>query len=193
MQITFPYVAVMVLLLKSAKRNHDEEARDDDDDNDDEEEEGGGGAFDVAVFRNAFTGEWVVPQAHFSARHQVASCQADALRACAAEAVLEQTCGVVRIAPAARRSVLRDELAVLVPYEGGADNSGASSSSSSSSSSSLYLDPQGRPRPLLKIFAVHVDGIDADDCARNRLNIQRNLMAHRSTTTTTTTTTRRPT
>ena len=120
----------------------------------------GDGGWNLALWRSTVTGEWGAPQANFAARHEVSAARPHALRSAAAEALGEQSCGLLRPAPGATPAVLRDGASASVSWDGGP-----------------HLDADHRPRTLHQLFALRVDGLAPTDLRANRAAVQRNLAA----------------
>ena len=138
--LTYPYVAAAVLVYQ---------LRPD-------------GGWNLALWRSVVTGHWTAVHATFAARHNVSASRANALRHSAAEALCEQSCGLLRVAPGAVAQVLRDAASVSVVFDGGP-----------------WLDADAHPRDLVQIFGVVVNGVDAHDLAANRAAVERNLSSAR--------------
>jgi len=82
----------------------------------------------------------------------------NALRACAAEALNEQTCGLLHCSSRNISNILRDDCSVSVAYDGGED-----------------LDEDGKTRPLMQIFMIRVEGFNSQDLKNNRNIILENI------------------
>jgi len=137
--ITYPYAAAAVLLYRH---------RDTD------------GGWDLGLWRSRVTGEWGTIYGNYAGRHDASAARPHALRMAAAEALCEQSCGLLRVAPGCGPAVLRDAASVSVVWDGGPP-----------------LDFDARPRQLVQVFAVRVDGLLAEDLHANRDAVARNIGA----------------
>jgi len=136
--IIYPYAAAMVLIFQ--KRPLPD------------------AGWNLALWRSGATGEWTTITANFAARHAVSAAKPHQLRSAAAEALLEQSSGLLRVAPGCLPSVLSDTCAASVVWDGGP-----------------ALDNAAHPRPLVQLFAVHVDGVGPGDFQANREALSHNL------------------
>jgi hypothetical protein len=136
--VTYPYAAALVLLFQ--KRPPPDEG------------------WNLGLWRSGATGEWTTITATYAARHAGAAAKPHQLRSAAAEALLEQSCGLLRVAPGRQPLVLRDACATSVVWDGGPP-----------------LDGAAHPRPLVQLFAVRVDGVGPDDLRANREALSRNI------------------
>ena len=136
--VIYPYAAAMVLIFQ--KRPLPD------------------AGWNLALWRSGATGEWTTITANFAARHAVSAAKPHQLRSAAAEALLEQSSGLLRVAPGHLPTVLSDTCAASVVWDGGP-----------------ALDSAARPRPLVQLFAVHVDGVRPDDFRANREALSHNL------------------
>jgi hypothetical protein len=116
--------------------------------------------WDVSLFRNRVTGEWGAVSANYASRHHVTSSPPNGLRNAAAEALYEQTCGLFRCSPVAISRVLDDSASVSVVWDGGPH----------------VVESQGsRPRNLIQIFAIVLEGFESEYFVSNRAQMERNL------------------
>jgi hypothetical protein len=147
--LLYPYMAAMVLIVRKRPGYYSSEKGD-----------GGGGlhGWDLGLMRSRVTGEWGTVSANFRERHQVVSSRPHGLRTAAAEALCEQTCGLLRCAPGSVPSVLDDRCSVSVVWDGGP-----------------HIADGAIPRNLIQIFVIALDGLDGENLGRNRAQVERNL------------------